>query len=353
LLDNSRKKGADVREEHMVKDVVLEKPDGTIEVTAMKADGSTEKFAGKFLVDASGQSTILGRKLGVKKTYKDLERVAIFNHWTNVKYDQSLREGVIKIVYLGGEKKGWCWVIPVSTEHLSIGVVLSNGHVREQKEKFQKEGKENWEKEIYLNELKESSLLGGILKDAKLEHRTLIIGDYSYYCEKKYGNNYAMIGDAGAFLDPIFSSGIYVGMQSAEMLAEALENKFLGKGDMTLDKMYVKITGAVNLLEKFIRLFYTPEALNFSTMGDPDQLLYHKFEMAYQIFHYLLAGDFFENYEKYSQFIDMIRDEKTLNKFQNLIKHQKDDNPNASCGEKFEEMYGEMKHRIVFDKSIM
>ncbi|MFL5763907.1 MAG: NAD(P)/FAD-dependent oxidoreductase [Bacteroidia bacterium] len=353
LLDNSKKKGADVREEHMVKDIVLDKPDGTVEVTAMTAGGSMEKFSAKFLVDASGQSTMLGRKLGVKKSYKDLERVAIFNHWTNVKYDQSLKEGVIKIVYLGGEKKGWCWVIPVSTEHLSIGVVLSNSHVREQKEKYVKEGKENWEKEIYLNELKESSLLGGILKDAKLEHRTLIIGDYSYYCEKKYGDNYAMIGDAGAFLDPIFSSGIYVGMESAEMLAGALENKFLGKGDMTLEKMYTKINGAVNLLEKFIRLFYTPEALNFSTMGDPDQLLYHKFEMAYTIFHYLLAGDFFENYEKYSQFIDMIRDEKALNKFQHLIKHQKDDNPNSSCGEKFEEMYGEMTHQISFDKSIM
>jgi flavin-dependent dehydrogenase len=352
LLDNSKKKGANVLEEHMVKDIILDKPDGTVEVTAMTGE-QEKKFHGKFLVDASGQGTVLGRKLGVKKSYKGLERVAIFNHWTNVSYDESLKEGVIKIVYLGGEKKGWCWVIPVSADHLSIGVVLSNEHVRENKEKFTKEGKTDWERELYLQELKESSLLGGILKEAKTEHRTLIIGDYSYYCEKKYGDNYAMIGDAGAFLDPIFSSGIYVGMQSAELLAEALQKKFTGKGDMTIDQVYVKINGAVTLLEKFIRLFYTPESLNFATMGDPEQLIYYKFEMAYTIFHYLLAGDFFENYERYSEFIDMVKDQKTLEKFQHLIKHKKDDRPGSSCGEKFEEMYGEMMHQIVFDKSIM
>jgi hypothetical protein len=352
LLDNSKRKGAEVLEEHMVKDIMLDKPDGTVEVTAMAGE-QEKKFRGKFLVDASGQSTMLGRKLGVKKSYKGLERVAIFNHWTNVKYDQALKEGVIKIVYLGGEKKGWCWVIPVSADHLSIGAVLSNEHVRAEKERFLKEGKTNWEQEIYLNELKDSSLLGGLLKDAKLEHRTLIIGDYSYYCEKKYGDNYAMIGDAGAFLDPIFSSGIYVGMQSAELLAEALHTKFTGRGDMTIEKVYDKINGAVKLLEKFIRLFYTPEAINFSMMGNPDQLLFHKFEMAYTIFHYLLAGDFFDNHERYSDFIDTVKDQKSMEKFQHLIRHQKDDNPNSSCGEKFEEMYGEMTHRIVFDKSIM
>ena len=167
--------------------------------------------------------------------------------------------------------------------------------------------------------------------------------------KKKYGDNYALVGDAGALLDPIFSSGIYVGMQSANLVADAIEAKLKGKGDAEMEKAYVNINGAVNLLEKFIRLFYTPEALDFSKVGSPEGLLsFKKYEDIYAIFHYLLAGDFFNNYEKYSEFIDTMRDEKTMAKFENLIKHA--DVP-QSCGEDYEEMYGTMTHKIEFDHS--
>lgn len=354
LLDNSRRKGAKVLEETNVKEVTLDNPDGMVDVTGIDKNGIKVIFRTKFLIDASGQSTFLGKKLGVKKSYKDLDRVAIFNHWTNTNFDIGLKQGVIKIVYLGGEKMGWIWVIPVSREHLSIGVVLSNSYVKEQKEKLKGSGCVTWEKDLYLQELSESPLMNTVLKGAKTEHRTLTAGDYSYYCEKKYGSNYALVGDAGAFLDPIFSSGIYVGMHSSELVADAVHAKLTtGKGEAEMKEAYTKINGAVNLLEKFIRLFYTPESLNFSNLGNPEDVLYYKFEMAYTIFHYLLAGDFFSNYEKYGTFIDMVRDQKALAKYESLIDHKKDDLPDGNCGEKFEEMFGHMVHEIVFDKSIL
>jgi flavin-dependent dehydrogenase len=288
--------------------------------------------------------------LGVKKSYEDLDRVATWSHWTNNNFDIHLKEGVIKIIYLGGEKKGWLWVIPVSKDHLSIGVVLNNSYVKAQKQKFK--DSENWKHDMYIQELKESFLFDSIIKDAKMAHKVGMAGDYSYYCEKKYGNNFALIGDAGAFLDPIFSSGIYVGMHSAELTGEAIYKKVKNTpdADQAMLDAYTEINGALKLLEKFIRLFYTPEALNFSTIGDPNEmLLYEKFESAYTIFHYLLAGDFFKNYEKYSAFIDVIKDQKSMVKFQNLINHNKDVRPESTCGENFEEMYGDMTHEIEFD----
>ncbi len=348
LLDNSKDKGAEVREQYMVKNVVLDRADKIVEVFATDADGKEEKFESKFIIDASGQSTFLGRKLGVKKSYSDLDRVATWSHWTNNEYDNSLNEGVIKIIYLGGEKKGWMWVIPVSKDHLSIGVVVNNDHVKEKKKKFQ--NSEDWKKDFYLEELAESYLYTSVLKNAKMEHKVAMAGDYSYYCEKKYGDNFALVGDAGAFLDPIFSSGIYVGMHSAELVSDAIYEKLTGEnGTKEMMKAYTKINGGVKLLEKFIRLFYTPDALNFSTMGTPEGLLmFKKFEGAYSIFHYLLAGDFFNNYDKYSEFIDLVKDQKTLAKFENLIDHAHSALP-QSCGEEFEEMYGEMTHEIEFD----
>lgn len=345
LLDNSKKKGAEVREQYNVKNVILDRPDKIVEVHAMNVEGIQEKFESKFIIDASGQNTFLGRKLGIKKSYTDLDRVAVWSHWTNTEFDSVLREGVIKIVYLGGEKKGWMWVIPISKEHLSIGVVINNSYVKEKKQQLQ--NSKDWKQDFYLGELAESYLYKGMLKNAKMEHKVAMAGDYSYYCEKKFGDNYALVGDAGAFLDPIFSSGIYVGMHSAELVADAIEAKFKGKGNQEMINAFTKIEGAVKLLEKFIRLFYTPETLNFSSLGDPENVhLFKKFEGAYAIFHYLLAGDFFNNYEKYSDFIDMIRDKKTMAKFENLIDHT--DMP-QSCGEEFEKMYGEMTHQIEFD----
>ena len=345
LLDNSKKVGAEVREQYMVKNVILDRPDKIVEVHATNADGKEEKFESKFIVDASGQSTLLGRKLGVKKSYADLDRVATWSHWTNTEFDNPLKEGVIKIVYLGGAKKVCIWVIPISKEHLSIGVVVNNDHVKQKKKQFQDAA--DWKKEYYLGELQESYLYNTVLKNAKMEHKVAMAGDYSYYCEKKYGDNFALVGDAAAFLDPIFSSGIYVGMNSAELVADGIEAKLKGKGDGELVNAYTRITGAVNLLEKFIRLFYTPEALDFSKMGTPEGLLmFKKYEEAYSIFHYLLAGDFFTNYQKYSDFIDIIKDEKSMAKFENLINHAEIP---QSCGEEFEKMYGEMTHQIEFD----
>ena len=347
LLDNSKKVGAEVREQYMVKNVILDRADKIVEVYATNVEGKEEKFESKFIVDASGLSTFLGRKLGVKKAYAGLDRVATWSHWTNTEFDSNLKEGVIKIVYLGGEKKGWIWVIPVSKEHLSIGVVVNNSHVKEKKKQF--EGSVDWKKDYYLQEMQECYLYNTVLKNAKMEHKVAMAGDYSYYCEKKYGDNYALVGDAGAFLDPIFSSGIFVGMQSASLVADGIEAKLNGKGDAEMDKAYVNINGAVNLLEKFIRLFYSPEALDFSKIGTPEGLLmFKKYEEIYSIFHYLLAGDFFNNYQKYSDFIDLMKDEKTMAKFENLINHA--DIP-QSCGEDFEEMYGEMTHKIEFDHS--
>jgi hypothetical protein len=87
-------------------------------------------------------------------------------------------------------------------------------------------------------------------------------------------------------------------------------------------------------------------------MGEPEKMLkYNKTETVYSIFHFLLAGDFFKNHIKYSEFIDTMRDTKMIQKFQNLIDHSKDLNFGATCGEDFDEMYGEMVEKIEFDQT--
>ena len=351
LLNNSRKNGAEVLEETAVRNVILDKPDETVEIHTENKKGERNQFFSKFIIDASGQSTFLGSKMGVKTPVDGLDRVALWSHWSNSEFDVPLQQGAIKIVYLGGvEKLGWVWVIPISADNLSIGVVVNNSFLK--KEKIKKSGSSDWKEDIYLQEIADSPAVNMLLKNATMSHKVQVTGDYSYFCDKKLGSNYAMIGDAGAFLDPIFSSGIYVGMHSAELVAEALQHKLKSNNSKPLEDAYEQINGAVKLLEKFIKLFYSPDILNFAHMGEPEKMLkYNKTETVYSIFHFLLAGDFFKNHIKYSEFIDTMRDTKMIQKFQNLIDHSKDLNFGATCGEDFDEMYGEMVEKIEFDQT--
>jgi len=348
LLDNSKLNGTIVYEQHAVKQVDFNE-NGTVDVRAVDNKGASKLFTSKFLIDASGQSTFLGSKMGVKKPVKDLDRVALWSHWSGATYDNSLTQGAIKIVYLkGDDKKGWIWVIPISKDNLSIGVVVNNSFLKQEKTNYANSA--DWKHDIYMNEINNSSAVKKLLTNATMDHKTQINGDYSYFCDKKYGENFAMIGDAGAFLDPIFSSGIFVGMHSAELVAEAVHAKLSLGSTKLLDEAYLSINGAVKVLEKFIKLFYSPENVNFSKMGNPQKLLQFKeSESIYSIFHFLLAGDFFTHHEKYSDFLDTMQNPKMLSKFQNLIKHSKDYGDQANCGEKYEEMYGEMTHEIKFD----
>lgn len=353
LLNNSRRKGAEVREETHVKDVKLDNADGTVEVHAVNKEGQREIFKGRFFIDASGLSTFMASKTGTKKPFKDLDRVAVWSHWSNVKYDTALSQGAIKLVYVGAEKKGWFWVIPISAQHLSIGVVLNNSYLKQRREKIVEAGSKDWKHDLYMYEIENSPTLKKLLTGATLDHTVQVTGDYSYYCEKKYGDNFALVGDAAAFLDPIFSSGIFVGMYSAELVSDALDLQLRTGEKMHLMHAYEKINGAVGLVEKFVKLFYSPEVVNFSHMGHPEKLLeFKQTEAMYTIFHYLLSGDFFHNYEKYSEFIDNMRDQKMAAKFQNLIQHTRDYTKGAHCGELHEEMYGKVNKEIVYDKSL-
>ncbi len=341
LLDNSKKCGATVYEECLVKEADLSNPES---VTLRVADksGAETNYTARFLIDASGQGAFLARKLEDKKPYEGLDRVAFFSHWLETNYDEALSGGLIKIIYLGGEKKGWLWVIPVGRNHLSIGVTLNNSYVKEQKKKFTGT---DWKERLYKQELSEAVNLIPVLKNAKLEHDVIVLGDYSYSVEKKYGPNYAMIGDAGAFLDPIFSSGIYVAMETAHRVSKSLDIKFREGNEAAqkaFENHYIDINGGYALIEKFVRLFYDPELLNFSHLGTEDNG-YKKFLDAYEVFHYLLAGDFFTDYKKYSDFIDDLNKERTFNHFINYVKSRAKEFPNSDfCRYTFEEVYGHL-----------
>ena len=203
----------------------------------------------------------------------------------------------------------------------------------------------NWLVTLYRQQVEEALCLKNILADAQIEHEIQVMGDYSYNVEKKFGDNYAHVGDSGAFLDPIFSSGIYVAMEVAERVANCLDIKFKQgheAGQAAFVKEYQTINNAYQLIEKIIRLYYNPDLLNFSQTRSRDDGN-QKFLNAYEIFHYLLAGDFFSQTEKYSSFIDTLNNERSFNQFVHFVKNKANEFPTEHfCNYSFEEVYGHL-----------
>jgi flavin-dependent dehydrogenase len=343
LLDHSAALGAEVHEETKVHDIDL---DGTdVRVRATGPNGDEYDVSCRFVVDASGRDTFLSNRMKTKRAHKMLDRTALSSsHWSGAKYEGGLQEGMIQIVYTGGEKQGWIWVIPLSTDRLSIGVVMNSAYFREQRALLKEQGVEDWQQALYTQELDKSSFCKRILADAKQERPVLYNGDYSYSCEQKWGDKFCLVGDASAFIDPIFSSGVYLSMNSARLAAGAIDtmlSKGIEDGREALGDTYENITAAYTLVDKLIRLFYTPEILNFAQLGSASQAFedYDHYANAMALQHFLLAGDFFEQANRYSEFIDELRDPKLFRRYQSYTFNRPAFRADSTCDLSHEEIF--------------
>ncbi len=326
LLENSRKHGATVEEETKVTRVDLDDPDGGVEVTAMKAGGATVKYRGRFLLDASGRDTFMANRNGWKKPHPQLDRTALSTHWMGGNHLGGISEGLLQILYLGGDKQGWIWVIPILEGRLSVGVVLNDSYIREQKKKLLPTHGKEWQVALYKQELMESPFLRNVLDGARIVQPLMVNGNFSYFIDsdKKHGGNFALIGDASTFIDPIFASGVYLSMNSARLVADALHMRFTEgeeQGGAAMDRAYAQINGAYKFVNKAIMYFYNPQAINLAQAGYAAPALknHQYYEDIMALGHYVLAGDFFERHKEYSEFLDTLQDERLFKRYKKFV----------------------------------
>ncbi len=322
LLRNAEAHGVEVMEETRVRAVDLERPDGSVAVTVTDAAGNERVYTGSYLIDASGRDTFVANRMGWKKAHEELDRVATSAHWEGVQFNGGLEEGLLQIVYLGGEKKGWIWVIPVGADRVSIGAVVNNDYFKTQRGALRESGSTDWKRDFYLQEIATSPFVADVISSGRLVQDPVVNGNYSYRSERKYGSNFALVGDAHTFIDPIFASGIFLSMNSARLVAEALHEGLTTSpaiGDKALTSAYESIAGAYGLVEKAIRLFYNPTAINFAQAASAEDLIHEQHKNALAAMHYLLAGDFFNRHEEYSKVIDLLADPGLFAKYKSFV----------------------------------
>lgn len=328
LLRNSEEHGVRVVEETGVQMVMFNDEDVTISTKGM--NGESRQYRGRFVVDASGQATVLAKQFSSKTPFESLKpRAAISSHWLNVNLDEDLAEGNIKIVHLEGEKLGWIWMIPLEGR-LSMGVAVNMTYLNARRRELSKTTN-NWQETFYKEELMSSPVAARILDGATLAQPVAVNGDFSYYAKEKYGDRFAIVGDAAGFLDPVFSSGIYLGMKGGQRVAEGISAILNEKGNAVLREAYRDVDGAYRLVEKLISTFYEPGSVRFSSADKVLDQSYKKFETAYSILHLVLAGDFFANHEKYLKAIELLRDKSMIDKYRNLIHHPETEEGATVC----------------------
>ena len=207
LFNNARAKGVQGFEGCTVTGVEERDSEGLLHVECTLSGGDhsdRRRIPARFVVDASGRDSFMARKNQWQKKNTKHASAAIFGHFTGVPYREGDDAGNISIYWFD---QGWIWMIPLKDGRMSVGAVCWPDYLKLR----------NTDTETFLRQtLNRSKAAGERMKDAIAREPVRATGNYSYRSERLWGDGYLLVGDAYAFVDPVFSSGVYLAMSSAE-----------------------------------------------------------------------------------------------------------------------------------------
>ena len=247
LFDNARAKGARCAQRTRVTEITLAKPNARATVTAV-SDGETRHYAPRFILDATGRDTLMANKLGLKQSNKHNSTAAVYAHWRGVQMQMNDDPGYIS-VHLAED--GWFWMIPLPGDIMSIGFV-GNADVFK--------GRSGSAQDLYLERLRSSPSVASRMTGAEMTNAITATGNYSYRATTAHGTGWMAIGDAFAFLDPVFSSGVLLAMTAGELGADVAQTwlRDPAAGTAAAKRAERQLCGAMDSLGWLIYRINTP-----------------------------------------------------------------------------------------------
>jgi len=211
LIRNAERAGAQVIEGARVSAVDLGEGSAPARIEVQHEDGSAQHWQARFLIDASGRDTFMANRLQSKRRNRRHNSAAIFGHFSGALRNAGDREGHISIYWFD---HGWFWFIPLSDGATSVGAVVWPYYLKSRTRPVN---------EFLLDTIALCPPLAQRLAQARLLSDAEATGNYSYTSDCSHGRNFLLLGDAFAFIDPVFSSGVLLAMQSAFDGVEAVE----------------------------------------------------------------------------------------------------------------------------------
>lgn len=250
LLDHARAHGVEVRE-HLRVDRILFDPAGRATgVRISLAGGGTVEVSAQVVVDASGRACTLGRQLGLRCALPELRKASVWGYYRGGRRLAGIDAGETTMFMVPGG--GWFWYIPLPDDVVSVGLVADPGYVFA--------GTDDMEA-AFVREVARCAPLMERLTSAQRFGPVRGSRHLAYLNRRTCGDGWVMIGDARAFLDPIYSSGLYLALGSAELAAGCI-HEALNAGDVSAARLGAfepALVAGVGVIRRLIHAFYDPD----------------------------------------------------------------------------------------------
>jgi flavin-dependent dehydrogenase len=242
LLDHAAETGCEVRQGVKVTDFVCAQ-DGISIYTA------TGEFCGRYLIDCSGRNALVGTHFNLRRNYPELRKFSLYAHFEGVDRQPGI-EGTLTQMVRGRDR--WFWIIPITATKTSIGVVLDA-----QTFKRMKLSPEAAFQQI----LQENPKIMEQIPNARRVTEVYATGDFSFRNKRFTGDRWVLAGDAAGFIDPVWSSGVFIAVLSGEKAADMLDRVLQHPERRALEfKRYERHLGRVmDLYLRLVNSWYTQE----------------------------------------------------------------------------------------------
>ncbi len=264
-LQNAREKGVDAREGWAVQDVLFV-GERAVGVKAKDPEGGVHEIRAAVTVDATGTNAILSRKLNIRRPDPMLRKAAVFAHYRGARRDGGIDEGATLVLELANGR-GWFWYIPLPDDVTSVGVVADPEYLFE--------GRKGDPQRVLDEEIARCPGLADRLNTAAQSCEVRVLSDFSYSARRCAGDGWVLIGDAFGFLDPIYSSGVFLALVSGERAADAI-HEALKAGEPSAARLGAwgeDFHVGMQAIRKLVYAFYT-DGFSFGKFvrANPEQL---------------------------------------------------------------------------------
>ena len=253
MLDNAREKGAEVAQGTSVQRVHFT-GDRATGVQIKDRDGQRRDILADVLVDATGRSALISRKLKTKTVEPKLKKASIFTHFKGGVRDPGIDEGATLILHTR-DKDSWFWYIPLPDDVVSVGVVGGLDTLLQKRN--------GTPQEIFDEELAKCLPMCERLAPAEQLFPMKVTQDFSYRSRVAAGEGWVLVGDAFGFIDPVYSSGVFLALKSGEMAADAI-HEALEKRDFSAEQLGKWVPEFLPGMEAIRKLVYAFYSKNFS-----------------------------------------------------------------------------------------
>ena len=250
LLNNARAKGAEVIEEITVKELIRE-ADRVVGVRAQKKSGEAVEFRAPITLDCTGKEAFSSVRNGWRQNDPGLNKIAVWTYYKGSKREPGIDEGATTVAYV--PEKGWFWHIPQHNDMLSVGVVaegkyLTRDGVREPEQ-------------IFKREIEQNAWIKDHLSVGRQVGQYFLTSEYTHHARHCGSDGLLLVGDAFAFLDPVFSSGVMLALKSGVMAGEEVHQAIVEQ-DFSPQRFasYARsLREGVENMRKLVYAFYDPK----------------------------------------------------------------------------------------------